>query len=171
MKQKWVKRKFEFDFPASEYVHFLDFLKQTPAKLEAIIKSTPKEFLTKRESDTWSIQENAGHLLTVDSLFVGRLDDYLANAEILRAADVSGGRTNRADYNSKNIDDILQKFKLIRQEYINRLEQLEPEDFEKIAQHPRLDKPMRLCDMLHFQQEHDKHHLNRIEELKSKWLK
>ena len=169
MKQKWVKRRFEFDFPVSEYVDFLQFLKQTPAKLESFIKSTPKEFLTKPDGEAWSIQENAGHLLSADALFVGRLDDYLANAEVLRAADVSGTRTNRADYNEKNIDDILQKFKLIRQEYMDRLEQLEPEDFGKVAHHPRLDKPMRLCDMLHFQQEHDKHHLIRIEELINKW--
>jgi hypothetical protein len=169
MKQKWVQRKFEFDFPASEYINFLRFLKQAPAIVEALTYSTPKEFLTKQDGDTWSIQENAGHLLSVDSLFIGRLDDYLANAEVLRAADVSGGRTNRADYNSKNINDIVEKFKLIRKEYISRLEQLEPEDFEKVAHHPRLDKPMRLCDMLHFQKEHDKHHINRIEELKTLW--
>ena len=119
MKQKWVKRKFEFDFPAAEYIDFLQFLKQTPAKVEALIKSTPKEFLTKKDGDDWSIQENSGHLLSADSLFVGRLDDYLANAEVLRAADVSGTRTNRADYNKKNIDDILQKFKLIRYEFMD----------------------------------------------------
>ena len=93
----------------------------------------------------------------------------MANAEVLRAADVTGGRTERANYNSKNIKDILNKFKIIRQEYIERLEKLKPEDFEKIAHHPRLDKPMRLSDMLYFQQEHDKRHLNRIEKLKDKW--
>ncbi len=169
MKQKWVKRKFEFDFPAAEYIDFLQFLKQTPEKLEALINSTSKDFLAKKDGAAWSIQENAGHLLSVDSLFVGRLDDYISNAEVLRPADVSGARTNRVDYNEKSIEDILQKFKLVRREYVDRLELLEPEEFEKIAHHPRLDKPMRLCDMLYFQHEHDKHHLKRIEELKDKW--
>lgn len=165
MKQKWVDRKFKFDFPAAEYAEFLKFLKQTPQKLEALINSIPQEYLTRQEGEAWSIQENAGHLLSVDALFIGRLDDYLSNVDVLRAADINGDRTNKANYNEKAIDDIIEKFKLIREEYIDRLEQLEQEDFEKVAHHPRLDKPMRLCDMLHFQQEHDKHHLNRIEEL------
>ena len=169
MKQKWVERKFEFDFPATEYLGFLEFLKQTPDKVQTLIESIQNELLTKQEDDSWSIQENVGHLLSVDSLFLARLDDYLANAEVLRPADVSGDRTNRANYNDKDIKDILQKFKLIRKEFISRLEELKAEDFEKVAHHPRLDKPMRLCDMLHFQMEHDKHHLNKIEVLKNKW--
>ena len=169
MKQKWVERKFEFEYPTSEYVRFIEFLEQTPAKVENLIESISDDELIKREDDSWSIQENVGHLLSVDSLFFGRLDDYLSNAEILRPADVSGDRTNRANYNEKEIKDILEKFKIIRIEFIKRLEELKPEDFEKVAHHPRLDKPMRLCDMLHFQMEHDKHHLNRIKELKNTW--
>ena len=113
MKQKWVERKFEFDFQASEYVGFIESLKQTPDKVIILIESIPNILLTKRENDAWSIQENVGHLLSVDSLFIGRLDDYLAKAQVLRAADVSGDRTNRANYNEKNIKDILQKFKII----------------------------------------------------------
>ena len=169
MKQKWVTRKFEFDFPASEYVDFLEFLKQTPDKVETLIESIPNEVLTKQDGESWSIQENVGHLLSADSMFLGRLDDYLAKAEVLRAADVSGDRTNRANYNDKDIKDILEKFKIIRNEFMNRALELNQKDFEKIAHHPRLNKPMRLCDMLHFQMEHDKHHLIRIEELKNKW--
>ena len=169
MTEKWVERKFEFDFQASDYVDFIESLKQTPDEVEAMVKSIPNKVLIKRENDTWSIQENIGHLLSVDSLFIGRLDDYLANAEELRPADVSGDRTNRANYNEKNIKDILQKFKIIREEFINRLQELNPEDFEKEAHHPRLNKPMRLCDMLQFQMEHDKHHLKRIKELKITW--
>ena len=169
MKQKWVERKFDFNFPASEYLGFLKFLKQTPEKVEKLIESVSNEVLIKQEKNAWSIQENVGHLLSADSLFVGRLDDYQANARELRPADVSGDKTNRANYNEKDIKDILQKFKIIRKEFMSRLEELNPEDFEKIAHHPRLNKPMRLCDMLHFQMEHDKHHLNRIEKLKNKW--
>ena len=40
MRQKWVDRKFEFDFPASDYVYFLEFLKQTPAKVTQLLNST-----------------------------------------------------------------------------------------------------------------------------------
>jgi len=169
MTQKWVERKFEFEFPVSDYFGFLEYLKQTPGKVETMIESIPTEMLTKQDGESWSIQENVGHLLSADSLFLGRLDDYLANFEVLRSADVTGDRTNRANYNEKDIKDILEKYKIIRNEFMIRLEKLKLEDFEKIAQHPRLNKSMRLCDMLHFQMEHDKHHINRIEKLKIKW--
>jgi hypothetical protein len=37
--------------------------------------------------------------------------------------------------------------------------------FEAVAIHPRLNKPMRLVDMLFFQAEHDDYHLARISDL------
>jgi hypothetical protein len=75
--------------------------------------------------------------------------------------------TEQANYNAKDIRWILDKFRSQREGYIYRLEALPPESFGKTAWHPRLNKPMRLCDMLLFEAEHDRHHLARIEELKS----
>ena len=57
-------------------MEFLEFLCATPAKVAALVQSLPKEVLIRREADSWSIQENAGHLLTTEALFLGRLDDY-----------------------------------------------------------------------------------------------
>ena len=38
-------------------------------------------------------------------------------------------------------------------------------DWLKTARHPRFEKPMRVCDMISFQAEHDEHHLSMIKEL------
>jgi hypothetical protein len=40
-------------------------------------------FPTRRDRDTWSIQENLGHLADLEGLFMGRLDDFDARVATL----------------------------------------------------------------------------------------
>jgi len=168
-KENWLEKQFDFDFPASKYVAFLNFLRETPAKIEALVNNLPKEVLIQRDGDSWSIQENIGHFLTVESLFLGRLDDYENDAPVLRPARFEDNPTDKANFNKKDIQWIFDQFREQRGIYISRLDALRPEDFEKAILHPRLNKPMRLCDMLSFHAEHDRHHLTRIAELKELW--
>ena len=163
-KENWLEKQFDFDFPASKYVEFLQFLRETPEKLEGLVKSLSNEVLIRRDEDSWSIQENAGHFLTVESLFLGRLDDYENNAPVLRPARFEDNPTDKANFNEKDLQWILDQFRDQRGIYVNRLEA-----FEKSILHPRLNKPMRLCDMLSFHAAHDQHHLTRIVELKELW--
>lgn len=160
-KENWLENQFDFDFPASKYIEFLQFLRETPAKIEALVKNLPEELLIQRDGDSWSIQENAGHFLTTESLFLGRLDDYAFNAPFLRPACFEDNPTDKANFNEKDIQGILDEFRSQREIYINRLDALRLEDFEKAILHPRLNKPMRLCDMLSFHAAHDQHHLAR----------
>ena len=168
-KENWLEKKFDFDFPATRYVEYLQFLRETPAKIEAMVGSVPEEVLIRRDGDSWSIQENVGHFLTTESLFLGRLDDYENDAPVLRPARFEDNPTDKANFNEKEIQWILDEFRAQRALYMSRLDALNPGDFEKAILHPRLNKPMRLCDMLSFHAEHDKHHLKRIAELKELW--
>jgi uncharacterized damage-inducible protein DinB len=168
-KENWLEKQFDFDFPATKYVEFLQFLHETPAKIEILVKDLPKELLIRRDEDSWSIQENVGHFLTAESLFLGRLDDYENDAPVLRPARFEDNPTDKANFNEKDIRWILDQFREQRAIYISRSDALHLEDFEKAILHPRLNKPMRLCDMLSFQAAHDQHHLTRITELKELW--
>ncbi|MHC4718524.1 MAG: DinB family protein, partial [Planctomycetota bacterium] len=58
----WTKRSFNFDFPADLYPELIERLRGTPARAEEITRSLPADVLTRRDGDTWSIQENLGHL-------------------------------------------------------------------------------------------------------------
>jgi len=167
--ENWLEKQFDFDFPASRSVEFLQFLRETPAKIEVLVKNISKEVLIRRDGDSWSIQENAGHLLSSESLFLGRLDDYENNLPALRPARFEDNPTDKANFNEKDIQSILDEFRARRETYLRRLDALQPVDFDKASFHPRLKKPMRLCDMLFFHAEHDQHHLNRIIELKNLW--
>jgi len=165
-KENWLEKQFDFDFPVSKYVEYLQFLRETPEKIEALVKDLSKEVLVRRDEEAWSIQENVGHFLTAESLFLGRLDDYENDAPVLRPARFEDNPTDKANFNVKDIQWILAQFREQRAIYISRLDALRPEAFEKAILHPRLNKPMRLCDMLSFHAAHDGHHLARIAELK-----
>jgi hypothetical protein len=112
------------------------------------------------------MQENAGHLLDLESLVSQRIDEYLAGNAALHAADMSNRKTYDASHNDISIDTILKAFRAARQEIVDRLESFDAEIFARSALHPRLNVPMRLVDMLFFQAEHDDYHLARISELK-----
>jgi uncharacterized damage-inducible protein DinB len=160
-----MDREFDFTFPETVYPEILIRLRTAPARLEALIAALPREVLIRRDGERWSIQEHAGHLMDVDSLFIGRLDDYLNGEATLRPADVTGRRTYEANHNEADLKTILDGFRKQREAFVARLDGLSPTDFGRSAMHPRLQKPMRLCDMLFFQAEHDDHHLTTIREL------
>ena len=161
----WIQRKFTFDFPAQLYPALIERLRGTPARLEELVRPLARELLTKRHEASWSIQQNVGHLGDLEGLFTGRLDDFTAGLEELRAADMSNQATDDADHNSKDIEDLLQRFRERREALVKRLEALEPDDFAHSAFHRRLGVEMRIVDMVFFHSEHDDHHLAQI-----RWL-
>jgi len=162
---KWTERKFEFNFPVELYPEMLERVRGTPARLEDRVRSVDAEILVKRDGERWSMQENAGHLLDLESLVSRRLDEYLAGAAALHAADMSNRKTYEADHNQVTIDSILTGFRQQRMQLVTRLDDLDRAAFASVAHHPRLNVPMRLIDMVFFQAEHDDYHLARISEL------
>jgi uncharacterized damage-inducible protein DinB len=162
---KWGDRSFQFTFPVGVYPEMIERLRGTPARLEDRVRTLTPEVLTRRDGERWSIQENAGHLLDLESLVRQRLDEYLSGATALHAADMSNRKTYEADHNQVSMGAILTDFRAQRTQLVDRLDNLAPETFASVAHHPRLNVPMRLVDMLFFQAEHDDYHLARISEL------
>jgi uncharacterized damage-inducible protein DinB len=140
-------------------------LRATPGRIEEIVKDVPRERLTRRDGESWSIQEQVGHLLEVDALHDGRLDDYRAGASVLRPADMENKRTHAGRYNDRQLEDVLADFRTVRGRFVERLDAWEPGQRLAVALHPRLQQPMRVVDMLLFAAEHDAHHTARMEEL------
>jgi uncharacterized damage-inducible protein DinB len=163
---KWTDRRFNFDFPAGIYPEMIERVRGTPARLEDLLAGLSSEITTTQADGRWSMQENAGHLLDLESLVMQRIDEYLAGNTTLHAADMSNRKTFEAHYNEVAISSILKAFRAARRGIIERLESFEPEMFARSALHPRLNVQMRLVDMLFFQAEHDDYHLARISELK-----
>ncbi|HEX9918345.1 MAG TPA: hypothetical protein VGA87_04210, partial [Pyrinomonadaceae bacterium] len=84
----WFERKFTLDLPLSMYPNVLERVRGTPARLEDRLLKLPREALTRRDGGNWSMQEQAGHLLDLGALDIGRLEDYAAKLDTLRPADL-----------------------------------------------------------------------------------
>ena len=78
---EWFKRKLTLDLPIEMYANVVERLRGTPARLEDLIRCAPRQLLTRRDGDKWSIQEQAGHLLDLEELGMKRLDDYEAGRD------------------------------------------------------------------------------------------
>ena len=163
---KWTDRTFSFEFPAEIYPEMIERLHGAPVRLEEHLSALPPSLLTFQSEGRWSMQENAGHLLDLESLVQQRIGEYLANRSELHAADMSNRKTYDAHHNDVAITTILRAFRESRHQTISQLCALEGEVFARSALHARLKKQMRLVDMLFFQAEHDDYHLARISELK-----
>lgn len=162
---KWTDRLFDFSFPVGLYPEMIERMRGTPARLEDRVQKLPVDVLTKRVDERWSIQENVGHLLDLESLVSQRLDEYAAGSKSLHAADMSNRKTYEAAHNMVSINSILAGFRDQRMRTVARLDDFHADMFARTALHPRLRVPMRLVDMVFFQAEHDDYHLARISEL------
>ncbi len=165
---KWFDRSFNFDFPESLFSVVVERLRGTPARLEDKVHGLSPALLTQRDGDAWSIQEHIGHLLDLDELHDGRLDDFLAGAAVLRAADVTNRKTWEARHNERPIEELLRDFRRERESFVARLDHWDASRLAVTALHPRLNQPMRVVDMALFTAEHDDHHLARMTELARK---
>lgn len=161
----WVERVFAFDLPVGQYREQLERLRGGPARVEDRVRAVPAGIRTLKSGGKWSIQEHVGHLFDLEALFIGRLGEFEAGAEVLRTADMQNRATDEARHNERALADILNDFRTVRGTLVARLEALPPEFFARSARHPRLNRPMRVVDMLVFHADHDDYHLARMTEL------
>jgi len=164
-RQKWFDKKFKFEFSQSEYGKILNKLLQNPDNISNLVLSVPSDKLSKRVEGRWSIQENIGHLIDLEELHNGRIEDFIAGVETLRPADLNNKKTDEANHNNKNISELLMQLKSVREFFVKRLQELDEKILLSTSIHPRLNQPMRPIDLAQFVLEHDEHHIETIKDL------
>lgn len=165
MPSRWFERRFVFDLPNSLFANIVERVRGTPARVEERVRGVPTATLTRRVGGTWSIQENVGHLLDLESLWITRAEELAAGKSVLAAADLENRKTHQADHNAFPLASLLEAFRRERWRFVDRLDAADADLLERTALHPRLQTPMRLIDLTLFVAEHDDHHLARIGEL------
>ena len=165
--RRWFDRKFELGLSEETAPELLERLRRAPERLADAVRGLAPELLTRRANGKWSIQENAGHLLDLESLWDQRLDDYDAGTTELHPADLETRKTHEAGHNDRSISEILGKFSSVRGRIVERLARMSSDELGRTALHPRLRQPMSVVDLCFFVAEHDDHHLRTIDELKS----
>jgi uncharacterized damage-inducible protein DinB len=162
---RWFDRLFDLGLPAASFPELLERLRGAPDRLDSLVHGLPVEQATRRIDGAWSIQENVGHLIDLEQLWDGRLDDFLAGLDELRPADLENRRTHEAAHNESQLADLLEEFRATRLAMVARMETRREELLAHTAQHPRLCQPMTLPDLMFFMAEHDDHHFVTIAEL------
>jgi len=167
-RQKWFDKKFTFAHSQDDYNKILNQLLENHEELTKMVSSLPSDKLTKKVDGKWSIQENIGHLIDLEELHDGRIDDFIAGKEILRPADLKNRKSDEANHNDKNVNDLLLELKIVRKNFVKRLQTLETKVLSRSSIHPRLKQQMKPIDMAQFVLEHDEHHIQTIKEMISK---
>lgn len=162
---RWFDRAFALSYPVEMLPNLCARLRGTPARLEEAVGELPHEILVARPRGGWSAQEQAGHLLDLESLWLARVDDFSAGGTQLTPADLTNRKTDDANHNARPLDEILFAFRAAREELLLRVDALDAAVLTRSMLHPRLKQPMTVADHLHFVAEHDDHHLACIWEL------
>lgn len=161
----WINREFNFNFPVEMFPVIMERLRGTVSHLEMLISGQSEELLVRKNNTNWSVKEEIGHLYDLEELWYGRVTDFLAGAEMLRAADITNVRTSKANHNEKEADQLIRQFAAARNNLVEKVISIDEATASLISVHPRLQKPMRLVDSLFFIAEHDDHHLAKIRNL------
>ena len=143
----WIERKFSFDFPSGFFPMIVERLLGTPTRLEEMTHGVPPGILTRKVNEAWSMQEHAGHLIDLEELHHGRIDDFLGHASTLRSWDTANRKTYEANHNARPMTEILKEFRNGRREFVDRIIESDEELLSRSGMHPRLKVPMRLVDM------------------------
>lgn len=158
----WFERKFEFTFPVELLPNLLARLRGGPARVEDAVCGRQHAAMVKKVDGKWSAQEEIGHLLNLEPLWLTRVEDFVAGSEVLTPTDLQNRATSEACYNERDLGGILALFRAARGQLVTRVQRLERAAFTKTILHPRMKVPMRLVDHLYFVAEHDDHHLARV---------
>jgi uncharacterized damage-inducible protein DinB len=122
----WADRAFQL---VEQFPTVLERLRGAPARMEEKVRALSPAVLTRRDGDVWSMKEHLGHLLDLDELHLGRLQDYAAAIDTLRAADRQNKKTHEADHNHREVKHLLQDFRRERRRFVERLESVLPRLF------------------------------------------
>ena len=161
----WFERKFDFSYPLELLPNLCARLRGTPSRLEDVLRGIPQQLLIQKPRRNWSAQENAGHLVDLEPLWLARVHNYIESSTELTPTDLQNRKTDEANHNLHDLQSILMDFRAARMRLMRQVQQLDFSVFREAIPHPRLKIPMRLVDHLHFVAEHDDHHLARIWEL------
>ena len=111
MKQiKWFERKFDFSKEQNIFPSIIERLKGTPILLDYKVSTISDLDLKIKFQNSWSIQDNIGHLIDLEPVWLGRLHDILRGDEMMRTIDLANTKTNQANHNSGSAKDLIKEF-------------------------------------------------------------
>src|SRR5687767_6038325 len=162
----WAQRTFSFVHPQWMLADFVERLRGTLPRLDALIAGLDDSRALLQLEGKWSIEQNIGHLSDVEELWQERLEDLRKGRKTYTPAVSSRFQELAKRHQERSVAETLGELKARRTRLVDALEQASPELQASSAFHERLQVPMRLVDCAQFYAEHDDHHLIRIRRLR-----
>jgi uncharacterized damage-inducible protein DinB len=161
---EWFNRKFPVIEDNGILPSIIERLIGTPVRIKEMTGNIEPALLTLKRDEKWTIKEEIGHLSDLEPLWLGRLDDLINKLPELRVTDLTNQQTHQANHDATALNVLLERFSELRQQFVNKLIDLDDAQLLNSSLHPRLKTPMRIIDLAYFVAEHDDHHLASIRE-------
>ena len=163
----WAERRFSFVHPPWMLADFIERLRGTAPRLEALVLDVNDADAHRQVEGKWSIAQNIGHLSDVEELWQERLDDLKKGKKTYSPAVGARFQELAMRHQASPVNAIIRELKDRRSRLVDALASASPELQQASAFHERLQVSMRLVDCAQFYSEHDDHHLLRIRRLRS----
>ena len=140
----------------------MERLRRTADDLAAALKGMPEAILAKRPAETaWAAKEVVCHLRDVEELWLNRFQTILANDEPkLLPIDPDAWALDR-QYLRNDAGEALASFRRRRQETLEFLATLKPEQWERAGLHSSRGR-LTVRDFVGFMAWHDDNHLDQL---------
>lgn len=151
-----------------DFTAAIEALLQMPNVIEQMMKQFKDLERVKLSKDTFSILEHACHLRDLEREgYLIRIKKILLETNPFLANFKGDKIASERDYNNQNSQAVLDDFKSARQENIERLKSLTPEQLNRTGELESVGT-IDLENLMRLMLEHDKSHLEELEELAEK---
>jgi len=145
----------------------LDAADKSPREIAASVSGLSEKVLRyKSAPDKWSILEIMAHLADMEILYAYRMRQMVADEKPVIAPIDQDHWAARLGYLQESLPELVALYGLNRHHNLNLLRRLKPENFDKGAFHPELQRNVTLADYLQMMVRHGPNHLAQIESLK-----
>jgi hypothetical protein len=141
----------------------LDALAAFPETLKRNIQNHDAAALRHKQGSEWSAVEVIGHLIDVNAIWFGRIQQMLSAERPTLAAPNVDESVQRNDYQNKQKDFLLITFAERRAELVDFLRGLKPMHFERVGIHPTRGE-VTVADGIAILANHDRMHNEQLEQ-------
>lgn len=151
----------------SELKKHIDAADKSPREIAKAVSGLPEKIMRyKPAPNKWSIWQILGHLADVEILYAHRFRQMLGDKKpVIAPMDVDDWANNLC-YEDENPAELIAAYGLNRHRTLQLLRRLKPDDLEKSAFHPELQRPVTVAEYVEKIATHGANHLAQIERLK-----
>src|SRR5258707_3420914 len=150
-----------------ELKKLLDAAEKSPKQVAASVSGLPDKTLRyKPAPDKWCVLEILAQLADMEILYAYRMRQMIADKQPVLATIDQDDWARNLGYMEESPAELVALYGLNRYHNLQLLRRLKPDDLEKSAYHPELQKDVTLGKYVEMMSGHGANHLQQIERLK-----